>query len=386
MLGRWTHRPASCNSLLRTSLQECRHTSHHVRISRGDDLGPTRDDAHQTFRIREHGDGQALPLPPLLDPVVREKRSQWDKKKLWPNAETFTPFQKKLQANPFAHALASPVRQCRATLISLPVAFLTSLHARPHPTTLDPWLLPVSLTTEKKQLGPPYRFALRHLITTQLGKKKAWEKGIYSRMEAKYGSSNVKNMVWREDLPDLILDLMQKQLIKKISWNLGFRGRLAPVASPRSEDIEHVDDVSCILFFGSLRTRADDVHDHASEIVLEMDKWSSYVAKAFADKLDPHAAPEVTHSSPSWFVEPIVPRLQPRLRCPELEFKNTTWRGQKVPVYSLADLLGENRARQLITDSEYKGEKCVVMKTVRHNLIVQILLMRLQAYIAQPGP
>jgi hypothetical protein len=271
-------------------------------------------------------------------------------------------------------------------LISLPEAFLTTLHARPHPTTNDPWLLPVSLTTDKKHLGPPFNFIGSQLVTAQLGKKKAWERHIYSRFEEKYGSSAVKKMVWREDMPQLILDLMQKELVKKLSWNFSFRGRLTPVASPGAIDIDGVEDVSCVLIFRSLRTCADEVHDRAKDMIAEMDKWSSYVSKSYIDKLDPHAAPEVTHRSPVWYMEPLVPRLQPRSRFPKLEFNSTIWRGSKVAVYSLTDLLGEDKARQLMEDSKYAGQNCVVMKRARHNVPVEMLLMQLQAYIARPGP
>ena len=223
-------------------------------------------------------------------------------------------------------------------------------------------------------------------MAEQLGVKKAWQRGINSRIADKFGPGSMKKMVWREDLPALTLDLMRKQLVKKMSWNFAFRGRLIPVASPRSEDIEHVDDVSCVLIFGSLRTRADDFHTRANEIVTEMDKWASYVGRSFANKLDPHASPEVTHTSPSWYVEPLVPRLQPRIHYPELEFKTTIWRGRRVALYSLTDLLGEEQARQLTDGSKYEGERCVVVKRARHNVPVEILLMRLQAYITQPLP
>lgn len=205
-------------------------------------------------------------------------------------------------------------------------------------------------------------------------------------MEAHYGSTKVARMVWREDLPSLVTDLMQKQLTNKLSWNFTWRGRLIPVASPRNEDIEKVDDVSCVLIFGSLRTRADEIQEQSKSLVEEMQKWSSYIAKGWQDKLDPHRSPEVTHTSPAWYVEPLVPHLQPRIRCPELEFKTTTWRSRKVPLYSLTDLLGEEKARQLIEGSKYAGERCVVLKSARHNVPVEILLMRLQAYITECGP
>ncbi|KAF1936006.1 hypothetical protein EJ02DRAFT_360179 [Clathrospora elynae] len=388
MPGGWTHRLKPSPSFPRPLLQtQCRHSSHIPgRILRGDDLGPTREDAYQTFRARKDETAKELPLPPLLDQVIIEQRSRFEQTKERPRVADFTPFQKKLWENPFAHALASPVRQCRATLISLPVALLTSLHTRPHPTTNDPWLLPVSMTTDKKHLGPPFRFIGRRLIATQLGKKKAWERGLSSRIIEKLGGHNLKNMVWREDMPDFIPDLMRKRLVKKLAWNFGFRGRLIPVASPRTEDTENVEDVSCVLLFRSLRTRADNLQEQAYQIEMAMDKWSNYFGKSFTAKLDPHASPHVTHTSPRWYTDPLVPRLQPRLQFPELVFHTTIWRGRKVAVYSLTDLLGEEMVRELAEKSKYTGEKCVVLKRARHNVPVEILLMQLQAYIAQSGP
>ncbi|KAF2130124.1 hypothetical protein P153DRAFT_290113 [Dothidotthia symphoricarpi CBS 119687] len=386
MLGRCTPHLQSCLSLAERALRaRCRLYSTNTYNLKGDQLGPTREDAHGSFRARRDGTLKELPLPPLLDPVVLEKRSRWEQTKQQPDVANFTPFQKKLWENPFAHALASPVRQCRATQVSLPESLFVSLYPRPHPTTNDPWLLPVSLTAEGGQLGTPYYFLGREIIATSLGKKKAWERLMNSRMLHKLGSS-VRKMVWREDMPSLILDLMRKRLVKKLSWNFGFKGRLTPVASEWTEDIKDVEDVSCVLVFRSLRLRADDLQDCADEIASELEKWSLYFMKGFTAKLDPHASPEVTHASPTWYFEPLVPRLQPRLQFPELEFKSTTWRGTKVPLYSLTDLLGPDKAQELIKGSKYEKEKCVIIKRARHNVPVEMLFMQLQAYIAKPGP
>jgi hypothetical protein len=272
--------------------------------------------------------------------------------------------------------------------ISLPVALLTSLHPRPHPTTEDPWLLPISLTTDETQLGPPFRFVGRKLAVEQLGIKKAWEKLIELRTTKKIGSDNAKKMIWREDMADLIRDLMRKRLADKLRWNLALRGRLVPTSSPRTEDVENVKvrEVSCVLAFGTLRTRADDMKDRSDEIAIELDKWSSYFSMHFGDKFDPHKLPSTTHRSPSWYTQPIITQFQPRLRFPELEFRTTIWRGKKIAVYSLFDLLGEDTVQQLIHGSEYEGEKYVVMPSAKHNVPVEILLMQLQAYLARPGP
>lgn len=407
MLGRWILRPGSRLSLARRHPKaQCRASSAHIpgHVLRGDDLGPTRKDDYQTVRVRKDKQAKDLPLPPLLDPLVLEQRSRFEQRKERPNVANFTTFQKRLWENPFgtrhhdislkglltdyctANALASPVRQCRSTQISLPVAFLTSLHPRPHPTTQDPWLLPVSLTTDTKHLGPPYRFLGRHLVAAHLSKSKAWQKVLNSRMSEKLGAHNLKNIVWREDMADFILEMMRKRLAGRLAWYFGFRGRLIPVPSPRTEDIEDVEDVSCVLIFRSLRTRANDLKVRSDENKTELEKWSSYFAKNFASKLDPHAAPGVTHTSPHWYSGPIVPRMQPRLQFPELEFHVTTWRGKKVAVYSLSDLLGEEQAQMLVEGSKYANEKCVVLKRGRHSIPIQILLMQAQAYIAWPGP
>ncbi len=185
-------------------------------------------------------------------------------------------------------------------------------------------------------------------------------------------------------MSDLILELMRKRLVEKLSWHFGTLGRLTPVASPRPQDIHKVEDVSCVLLFGSLRTRAEDVQDRLDLIKEEIDTQITSYLKEIAQKIDPHASPKVTHHSPSWYLEPLVPRLQPRLQFPELEFESTTWRTTKIPMYSLTDLLGEEKARALITGSKYEKNTCVVIKRAKHNVPVEILLMQLQSYIALP--
>jgi hypothetical protein len=193
-------------------------------------------------------------------------------------------------------------------------------------------------------------------------------------------------MVWREDMPTLILDLLQKQTADALRWHFNWSGRLTPCASPRSEDIEEIDDVSSILYLGSLRTHVDALHSQVADITAEGEKWASYFSKGFPQWTDPHKAPGVTHFSPAWYAEPLVPRLQPRLRFPRLEFKTTVWRRRRVAVYSLPDMLGEERTRELVRESKHPGERCLVMKRGRHNVPVEILLMRMQAYVAEPGP
>lgn len=258
---------------------------------------------------------------------------------------------------------------------------------RPHPTTGHPWLLPVSLTTDKHHLGLPLRITGRQLIVQRFGQKKAFLKGMSPRMHDKIQDGERDKLVWREDMPQLILDLLRKRVVDRLSWNFSFRGRLTPVASPRTRDIDAVDDVSSVLLFRSLRTPADDVQQRSEAITVETEKWAAYFGTGFEKLLDPHHAPGVTHKAPYWYPGPQVSHMQPRVQFPELNFKTTTWRGRKVAVYSLTDLLGPDKAAELISgaNSKYADQSCVVIKRARHNVPVEILLMQLQAYIALPG-
>lgn len=100
MLGRWTHRRASYTSLASClSKPRWRSTHTYLDIARGDDFGPTRNDAHKTVRVRKDEWEKGLPLPPLLDPVIVEERSRWETTKFKPVTADFSPFQKKLQAS-----------------------------------------------------------------------------------------------------------------------------------------------------------------------------------------------------------------------------------------------------------------------------------------------
>jgi hypothetical protein len=95
-------------SLHRRSIRaQCRSNWTDARNLTADDLGPTREDAHQTFRVRKDGTRKDLPLPPLLDPVIVEERSRWEVKKVQPKDADLTPFQKKLLLNPFGKSIDS---------------------------------------------------------------------------------------------------------------------------------------------------------------------------------------------------------------------------------------------------------------------------------------
>lgn len=178
-------------------------------------------------------------------------------------------------------------------------------------------------------------------------------------------------LVWRKDMPELLLSMLKARVEDKLAWWFKWRGRLVPIASPSAADTVHVDDVACVLFHGSLRTAAHDTQDEANAIVAAADKWWDYVDKGLSGK---KSNPQV-----------MVPRLAPRALFPPLEYPTAAWRGRKVALYSLTDMLGSERAEALVNGTRYEGERCWVMKRGRQAVEVQMLLGQLQGYLAEPG-
>ncbi|KAH7309545.1 Alpha/Beta hydrolase protein [Stachybotrys elegans] len=83
----------------------------------------------------------SLPISPIQDPSWMRARRKLREKKL-PHQQRMGRFNKKLASNPFAHALATPLRTCALTSVQLPRYFLQDLEVVSHPETGKPWFAP----------------------------------------------------------------------------------------------------------------------------------------------------------------------------------------------------------------------------------------------------
>lgn len=80
-----------------------------------------------------------------MDPVVLAARAKHHNPKPRPSAENLTPFQEQLRKNPYALALATPVRECNLTKQRIPKYFLQGYSLLAHPDNGDPWWMPKDL-------------------------------------------------------------------------------------------------------------------------------------------------------------------------------------------------------------------------------------------------
>ncbi|KAK3308275.1 uncharacterized protein B0T15DRAFT_524031 [Chaetomium strumarium] len=89
-----------------------------------------------------------LPISPLMDPSFHEARQRFTKPKPKHSEHKPTKFQRHLARNPYAKALATPVRRCPITGVNLPSFFLQRFVLVSHPETGNPWFMPGALDSK----------------------------------------------------------------------------------------------------------------------------------------------------------------------------------------------------------------------------------------------
>ncbi|KAL2268498.1 hypothetical protein VTJ83DRAFT_3344 [Remersonia thermophila] len=89
-----------------------------------------------------------LPISPLMDPAFYKARMKYTKTKPAKPEHKLTKFQRHLRRNPYALALAEPVRRCPITETALPKFFLQSFNLMAHPETGEPWFVPTGLESK----------------------------------------------------------------------------------------------------------------------------------------------------------------------------------------------------------------------------------------------
>ncbi|RMY96440.1 hypothetical protein D0864_05139 [Hortaea werneckii] len=190
----------------------------------------------RTFRERQHGN-DALPLPPVLDPIAVEAKTRHTRPKTYQHEQEKTGFQRELEANPFANALATPVRQCAFTQALLPSHFLIPMvaHITPPPEEDDSGkrqastihLSPdIGLDVPRELRSPSrsYVIADREVFKT-LSSRKKWPSIASERMKKWVGLKLGRNgqtlkvnreWTWDEKVDEVILEKLRGNVVVKM--------------------------------------------------------------------------------------------------------------------------------------------------------------------------
>ena len=347
----------------------------------------TQDEQHgiqpnQQYRRRE------LPLSPLMDPAVIAAKQKHHLPKPFPSKNPTT-FQQKLSKNPYALALATPVRQCKATHITIPKFFLQDFGLMAHPQTGRPWYVPRDLTSKysmvheeednseeaqssdsstpvsssaepvqgdsqpserskpillkhTRKLGPGrYTLARKSLIAgfqyKNSGYTHKWEVFPSQKQRTIKPIMRVlREAIWRSDMDSFILELMRRRIVGGLVY-VARKNSMYIVPCSDWEDGKAKKQVGVMLWTGRKLIEGGTVAEDG-------------VQEHF------HGPPELS----------------------TLEV-----RGHKVPVHNLRMLLGKEHLQTLKDKCSSFESEVVVLKKRRVTMDIQLRLWKLQGYLAQ---
>ncbi|KAH0562147.1 hypothetical protein GP486_003150 [Trichoglossum hirsutum] len=191
-----------------------------------------------------------------------------------PPSKHLNPLQVKLKNNPYAHALAAPVRQCAILKTRLPSSFLIRYRLVAHPETGALWYIPQGMAKpvpvdrapsdleEQLSLSAPpngpssYALSsaslLQH-ITLQRKKRKLFTWELLNRCQALEAKSNI---IWRRDMHEFVLGLLRKRVHNETNY-IATRRCFSRCAT--LEEVQRKKQVGFVLWFGRPSSAHRDV-------------------------------------------------------------------------------------------------------------------------------
>ncbi|KAI1390535.1 uncharacterized protein F4822DRAFT_153712 [Hypoxylon trugodes] len=205
-----------------------------------------------------------LPLSPVMDPSFWEARQRHSRPK--PKAgRPQNSVERQLRANPFAAALATPIRMCAITQTRLPSFFLQQFKLVAHPETGAPWLIPYkdlpkenesaeepdsqgaleaiddtiqtnieetevkpsnpqeqepTSTADERPRGPGSYVLARQDFLASFKRKQSGFESAPKRLTGGGGSLKylANKVVWREDMDSYILQIMRQDIVNDILY------------------------------------------------------------------------------------------------------------------------------------------------------------------------
>ncbi|WDK23147.1 hypothetical protein CGRA01v4_14438 [Colletotrichum graminicola] len=337
-----------------------------------------------------------LPISPVMDPRWMEARTRYRAPKPRRPKDVLPAgrFRKKLEANPYALALSTPIRLCPITYVRLPKYFLQEFKAIENPETRSFWWTPGDLdvmyaakewerddepheddvpsgpqnstdtpvaqqkATEKllKQSPACYVLARRPFLKSMSGTKKKAPHGekwrtMLSRREGSLAQRIAKRQVWREDMDDFVLDNMRRNVMKYLVYFAELRAGQ--------------DHRSYLLRLGSW-DRAATIPQRGCLLWYYAENGPKRQGAAVGPDGGDNAAAAVATA-----LEPFSTYDVPKAKYE-----------RKLPVYDLRWLLGEDHLAKLREIPMFRDSSLFLLRKQR-SIPLQLYLWKLQAYMAE---
>ncbi|GFF31842.1 hypothetical protein IFM46972_03359 [Aspergillus udagawae] len=332
---------------------------------------------------------QLLPQSPLLTKALPGGEKKRKKRPTQSDAD-------RLRFNPWAVALASPLRMCTVTGTRLPREFLTDWGLVQRQNDEGLWIMPVGLLRDElstskvaqadrddqvEQLSPKNK-SLRSLtlriidrlpllkdLTIPLARNKSGRRPLITRLVpfrwkhplGPLTNREEKRLIWREDMPEFVLERMRKHVLKKLKDMYGAQKRSK--SRLESLNIIEVEDSSCDALLEGLR-RLEKIERMECGGVLVMGRRLEQFENG-----DSSTAQEQVHDH-----EPAKSPYPDLVTLPQSQ--------SKVPVFDLTELLSQADLAEVRNYGPLFGNTALILSPDNPAAVQALLaLWKLKAFI-----
>ncbi|KAI9874117.1 MAG: hypothetical protein M1830_010179 [Pleopsidium flavum] len=298
-----------------------------------------------------------------------------------PQGKDLTPFQVKLQLNPYAQALATPVRKCIVTGARVPTFFQIEFRVSNHPDTGRPWFVPGGLDQPQAQLTQPTnnsQVTNRHAIEREaagitsthlrslkipssnsvlpfvpltsraymlarqpllrlVSEKTRRIVGI-PRLTPRRWKMERKDIVWREDMDAFVLNMLRRTIVGKLKYLWHRKSGYLSRSREGFDGIQQSKNVGALLWIGTPSAFSEAAKDCSKE-------------------------------------NPLGARGPPALAMAD-------YHGRYVPIYNLRTMLGDELVNALRWESNLFDLGVIILKARSNTVRTEMLLWKLQLYLA----
>jgi hypothetical protein len=332
-----------------------------------------------------------LPLSPLMDPDTIAAKGKYTTRKARPSKSPELS-QQMLAKNPYARALATPLRRCVLTYNAWPSFFLLDFNLMAHPETGSPWYVPRSLANNK-----------RPTISEE-------KLDVELELEKKAESTNQSRQIIAESTPALgysLYTIASQHALRAMQDPKGYgrkriksknrRGILLLADGPPARFVpdRYRQSKTASKFLSTARWRSD-MHEFVlnlmrrrimEALVRVMNRKRGYVVgcSGWEDAL---AKPQVGAFLWTGGAGELYEGLNTPPEFATLDVRtgrNEESKTRKIPVHNLRRLLGKERLAELQekSPSGIFEREIVVLRRKTHVVELEMQLWRLQGYLAE---
>ncbi|KAK4100144.1 hypothetical protein N658DRAFT_497611 [Parathielavia hyrcaniae] len=320
-----------------------------------------------------------LPVSPLMDPSFHKARRKFIEPKPTHSGYRRTKFQQQLARNPYAKALATPVRRCPITDTSLPSFFLERFNLVSHPDTGKPWFLPDhvnKLRAAEDGLSKRDQAEPEADSTPQEPPEDGQERAKGSKGVPKGPSAYVlsRQTLLRELQTPRSPYFRHQQKLLRMSDHGQARLTAALNAANWHTDMDMVLlELLRRRAVEGLRHFANMVEDQGRKYIVKCEGWAGVKGHVHRGCLLYLGPPEESSSEPR--PEHVPPRLS-TIDVGPCRYNST------LAVHNLRDLLGEEHLGRLRRHSELLRDGSLFMLGRQATVNLHLLLWKLQGYMA----